>query len=201
MERKFNLEAEGDSLQTKQDVINGVKSQFYKKVMSKLGDLLLKGISEFLGIENSTSNHIKFIKLPLFLKPFLFFFKNKQLLIETSLLYISNCLGLMTEQMQEAYDDNLAKIETKRESFLEMKDLFWVNSQIDANFPCRFDLPQYLSLIYPYLEEEIQNLVTFGMLKILEWLGLLNNWAYSVVPMYEQSYTKVFQALPLAGKK
>jgi len=168
--------------------------------MSKLGNLLIKGISDFLGVDDSTPNQIKFINLPQFLKPFLNFFKDKQFLIETSLLYISNCLGLMTEQMQEVYNYNLAEIETKRESLLEMRDLFWVNSQIDANFPCRFDLPQYLSLIYPYLEEEIQNLITFGILKILEWLGLLNNWAQSVIPIYEQSYAKVFQTLPLTGK-
>ena len=194
MEDRSIPEAVEDALQVKQDAISEVKNQFYKSVLRRLGDSLLEGISEYLGTEDVGDTQIRILKLPQFLKAFLNFFEDEQLLVEASLLYVSDSLGLMTDEIQAIYDQNLAKIESKRRDLQDMKDLLWVGAQLGGSFLCQFPLPPYLELIFTYLEGDIQSLITFGMLKILEWLGTLNSYGQVLIPKYERSFNVILQS-------
>ncbi|TFG05463.1 MAG: hypothetical protein EU536_01805 [Promethearchaeota archaeon] len=192
MEVKINAEIEENPLEAKQNTIQDVKAQFNKIIKKKLGALLISGLSESLGIEILDHDQIKIFKLPLFLKPIFTYFKDSQLLIETSLLYIMHCLELMNNEMHTNYDMNLVKIEQNKRDIIGLKDLLWVNLDPSMDFVCKFILPTYLLRIYPALEKEFPNLITFGALKIFEWLNLLNEKSRAFISQYEGIFQQVY---------
>ncbi len=195
MQMKPKAKEDSTFLEDKQSAISDMKEKFNKMIMNKLGDLLLDGMSEFLGIEYQDQDQIKIIKLPQFLKPLFGYFKDNQLLVETSILYIIHSLNLINDELQTRYDINLSKIERRKHDLLEFKDLLWINLDPSLDFVCKFSVPAALLPIYPYLEKEIQNLITLALLKIFEWLDLLNFKVSALIPRYQERFAEIYHGI------
>ena len=190
-----DFEKEFQTLETKQNAIVDVKNRFNQIIKRRIGALLLEGISEILESENLSQDCVKILKLPIFLKPIFNFFTDNQLLLESSLLYIIYSLELLNPEMQEVYEQNLAKIEKRKKDLLELGDLLWVNIDSTTEFICKFNVPTYMSHIFHLLEDAVPNLVVFGLLRIFQWMNLLSFKVNSLVPKYEQSFSDVLQDL------
>ncbi|NVM54759.1 MAG: hypothetical protein HWN66_13740 [Candidatus Helarchaeota archaeon] len=192
---KFKSEMERKSLESKRNIVKGVENKFNQVIKKKIGDLLIEEISRFLGNGSFNSEHLKILNIPRFFKPIFKFFNNNQLLLESSLLYIIYSLDIMNPEMQEIYDGNLSRIEYKRNELMEIKDLLWIDVDTTEEFVCQFNLPSFILPIYPVLEKEFQNLLIFGLLKIFEWLNLLNTKVSSLIPKYEQNFAEILQTI------
>ena len=195
MQIKHRTEEDLAYLEDKQAAINGMKEKFNKMIMNKLGELLLDGMSEYLGIEYHDQDQIKVLKLPQFLKPLFGYFKDNQLLVETSLLYLIHSLNLMNPEMQTRYDINISKIEQKKYDIMEFKDLLWINLDISLDYVCKFRVPALLVPVFPHLENEAPNLIALALLKIFEWLDLLNSKVSELIPRYQQSFNEIYHAI------
>ncbi|MHA1265694.1 MAG: hypothetical protein ACTSRS_10730 [Candidatus Helarchaeota archaeon] len=200
METSYNTDLKSKQLVEKQTTITEVKCRFNKMIRRRLGALLIRGLSEYLGEEILDPNQIKFFKLPLFLKPIFTYFHNDQLLLEVSILYIIYSLGLMNNEMQTNYDIYLAKIEYKKYEIKELRDLLWINLEREQVFTCKFQVPPYLLRILPIIEEKGANLVAFGILKIFEWLDLLPAKVQLLVSIYERSFQELYQTIHESDK-
>lgn len=195
MELNSKPEAEANTLEEKQNTISEVKQKFFNAIKRKLGDLFVEGLSEFFGNANLDPKQLIILKLPQFLKPIFNLFRDDYLLIDTSLMYILYSLELIDKNLQFQYEVKLSKIANKKKDLQGLKELLWIDSDTQVEFITKFILPAYLAPIYPILEEQIQNLVIFGLLKIFDWLDLLNLKARSLISNYEQSFVVVSQAI------
>ncbi|HUX98611.1 MAG TPA: hypothetical protein VMV49_03600 [Candidatus Deferrimicrobium sp.] len=197
MADKFKPEVETSLLETKINEINKVKGRFYQVIKQKLGELLIEGLRDFLGETGSIESHIKLIKIPIILKPIFYFFNNDQLLIETSLLYIMYCLDLMDSELQIVYNEKISKIESKKGEFVQLKDLLSVHMNNDSEYLGKFKVPSYMNSFFLKWEGKIPNVTIFGLLKILEWLNILDSKTLQLINTYEQYYIEVQQAQTL----
>ena len=194
----YKSESDASSLEEKQNTVSEVKQKFFKAIKRKMGDLFIEGLSEFFGNTNLDPKKLIVLRLPQSLKPIFNLFRDDSLLINTSLMYILYSLGLMDKNLQFQYEVNLSKIANRKSDLQEIRELLWIDSDSQVEFITKFILPTYLTQVYPFLEDQVQNLVTFGLLKIFEWLNLLNIKANSLISRYERSFVIVTQAIKSA---
>ena len=193
MNYKMNYQEEPEQLETKIETINKVKEKFNQVIKQKLGELLIDGISEYIGEDQLNYKQLKIIKIPQVLKPMFYFFNDDQLLIDTSIQYILYCLDLITNEIYARYNENIQIITRKKDELMAIKDLLWVNMSQTSEYVCKYKVP---NVLYDYLinmEKEFEEIIIFGLLKIFEWLNLLNSTALGLIPKYEQSFIKAQQ--------
>jgi hypothetical protein len=193
MEDQMKSETSAAVLENKIEEIEKVKNRYNKIIMQKLGKLLVEELSRLAGDEQPNQDQYIILKLPKFLKSLLNFFNNDQLLIETGLLFIIFSLNLLDDEMQIRYQQNIASIQTKKDDLSQMKELLWVNLDLTPDCICKFRLPSCLFPAYPLFEKYMLDLAIFGILKIFEWLNLLNSTVCSLIPHYEGSFYEVYK--------
>lgn len=193
MEDQMKSDASAEVLESRIEEIEKVKNRYNKMIMEKLGKLLVEELSKVAGNEQSAQDQYIILKLPKFLKSLLNFFNNDQLLLESGLLFVIFSLNLLDDEMQIRYGQNIESIQTRKETLLQMKDLLWVNLDITPDCICKFRLPSCLFPAYPLFEKHMPDLAIFGILKILEWLGLLNSSICSLIRNYEGSFYEVYE--------
>jgi len=194
------MEVNGQRMNTesKSDKINDVKEKFFQVIKRKIGNLLVEEISKIIENEGFSSNRKIILKIPHFLKSLFSFYNDEGLLIETSLLYICYCLNLMTDEMQVIYEQNLAEIEKNRVILLKMKELLQLNKSETPVFICKFELPTYILSKYSLIEDDFENLIIFGLIKIFEWLGVFDSEFIEKYSKYEICFSSVVQRLNLS---
>jgi hypothetical protein len=193
MEDQMKSETSAAVLESKREEIEKVKNRYNKIIMQKLGKLLVEELSRVAGNEQPNQDQYIILKLPKFLKSLLNFFNNDQLLIETGLLFIIFSLNLLDDEMQIRYRQNISSIQIRKDDLSQMKDLLWVNLDPTPDCICKFRLPSYLFPAYPLFEKYMPDLAIFGILKIFEWLDLLNSTVCSLIRNYEGSFHEVYK--------
>ena len=148
MENQTNTDREGNQIEDKVSELNDVKEKFFTIIKNKIGELLVEEISRISGDVGESKNGSLILKLPHFLKSIFSFYNDEKLLIETSLLYIMFSLDLMSMEMSALYEKNIQKIENKKESLIELKELLRVNRTIVPEFVCKFDIPTFAGLFF-----------------------------------------------------
>ncbi len=139
-------------------------------------------------------NTIKTVELPLLLEPFFEMVSNVKLYVETSLLYVMHNLELLTEEAQILYETNLLKVEAEKyENLLNKKNRFWIKLQQETFFPLEVEIMSTLLPFFHTFEAEISSLITYGILKILQWLDLLNRRVERLLPQYEEQLIDISQ--------
>lgn len=193
MEDQIKSEMSARILEGRVEEIQKVKDKFNRIMMQKVGKLLVEEISKVSGSINFSQNQYTILKLPKFLKSLLNYFKNDQLLIETGLLFIVYSLHLLTDEMQISYEKNIASFKEKRDELLKMKDLLWLNIDLTPECVCKFRVPSSIFPAYPLFEKFMPDLAIFGILKIFEWLNLLNSSVGSLIANYEASFNTLYK--------
>lgn len=195
MEKDYEINRNQTEIQSKVDKINDLKGRFYQTIKKKIGELLVEEINKKIEEELRSDAGKITLKIPYFLKPIFSFYNNDALIIETSLYYIIYSLDLMDPEMKIVYEQNLAQFEASRTRLTELKGLLQIYLNNMPAFDILYKIPSQVLPIYPILEEEINNLIIFGMLKLFEWLNILDLEIYPEKPTYEHSYTKILKAL------
>ena len=142
-----------------------------------------------------TASDIKQLNLPRFLEPFLNSLQNPEFFLESALLYVVFSLDQMNLEMRKIYNKNMTEIENRKDEILRMKDQI-MSSNATTKIAYQFKLPAYSASVYPVLETHFQNLIIYGLLKIMEWLGLTNLTSSLLMGKYEQIFSQVRQTLP-----
>jgi len=101
----------------------------------------------------------------------------------------------MNPEMQTRYDMNISKIEQKKYDIMEFKDLLWINLDISLDYVCKFRVIALLVSVFPHLENEAPNLIALALLKIFEWLDLLNSKVSELIPSYQKSFNEIYHAI------
>ena len=195
MEKQIESDGKVNHIEAKVSELNYVKEKFMSVIKSKIGDLLVEEVSRIIGDEKGRSNPSLILKLPHFLKSIFSFYNDEKLLIETSLLYIMFSLDLMSQEMKALYEKNISQIENKKGPLLEMKELLRVNRTIVPEFIVKFEVPTFILPHFSLLEKNFQNLVVYGLLKIFEWLNVLDSKENLGNSIYEQSFIDTFHSL------
>ena len=193
MEDQMKSEMSAEVLENKIEEIEKVKNRYNKIIMQKLGKLLVEELSRVAGDEKPNQEQYIILKFPKFLKALLNFFNNDQLLIETGLLFIIFSLNLLDDEMQIRYGQNISSIQNRKDELSQMKDLLWVNIDLTPDCVCKFRLPSCLFPASPLFEKYMPDLAIFGILKIFEWLNLLNSTVCSLIRNYEGSFNEVYK--------
>jgi len=192
MEEPTKSELGAEILETKLEEIQRVKDKFNRIMMQKLGKLLVEELSKVSGDDISGQNQYIVLKMPKFLKALFNYFKNDQLLIETGLLFIVYSLHLLDDEMQIIYGRNIASIQDKKDDLSKIRDLIWINVDLTPDCICKFRVPSCIFPAYPVFEKYMPNLAIFGLLKIFEWLNLLNSPVAALIANYEDSFNEVY---------
>jgi hypothetical protein len=95
--------------------------------------------------------------------------------------------------MQIVYARNIASLQVKRDELLKMKDLLWINIDQTPDCICKFRVPSSLFPAYPLFEKFMPDLAIFGILKIFEWLNLLNSTIETLIIKYEGSFNELYK--------
>ncbi|NVM54838.1 MAG: hypothetical protein HWN66_14135, partial [Candidatus Helarchaeota archaeon] len=142
-----------------------------------------------------TPSGIKQLNLPRFLEPFLNSLQNPGFLLESALLYILSSLNQLNMEMRKIYNKNMTEIEKRKDVLLRMKNQIMASNDTTA-IPIQFKLPAYSASVYPILGTHFQDLIIYGLLKIMEWLGLVSPTISILMGKYEQIFSQVRQSLP-----
>lgn len=190
MEDKYIFE-----IQEKQQKIEAVKQDFEREVLKRIGDVLIHEIGNIIekhniehGIQHYTIVNIAF---PNFLKLMFKLFNKSNLLGETAILFIFLNLNNLSPEYEKKYDENIQIILKILNESSEIKNLILASSENadDSQFWVEVQIPEKLSSQFNQLGENATYFVTYGVLAIIKWLGLLST---KFLPEYN-NYEKYFQ--------
>jgi hypothetical protein len=201
MDEESRADGKADGIKTKIEEINNVKSKFNQIVLKRVGELLVEEISKIMGVNALNPNKIVLLKLPNFFKAIFHFYNNDNLLFETSLLYVIYSLGCLDAEMRMIYERNVGFLESRKDELCGLRDLLRLNFDKERDFTCKFIITSSMQPLYALLENQIENLIVFGLFKIFEWLNVINAQVQSEISTYEQSFTKTLQLFQTVSPK
>ncbi len=138
------------------------------------------------------SSDVRQLNLPRFLDPFLNCLQNPQFMLESALLYIVYSLDQMNIEMRKIYNKNMTEIENRKNEILSAKDrIMSSNDTTQMAYP--FKMPAYISTLYPVLESNFQDLMIYGLMMMMEWLGVLSQPISLMMQNYERIFSQIQQ--------
>ncbi len=135
---------------------------------------------------------VKTLNLPRFLDPFLNSLQDSQFMLEATLLYIIYSLDKLTMSTQKLYNQSMGKLQDNKNTILSAKTQIMSTTDTTPT-AYQFKLPAYSAPLMPQLEAKFQDLMVYGALMIIEWLGILNPALAPLKASYEQVFNQVNQ--------